>query len=179
MPKRAKKEAPVKDVAGHFPLAEEYASRYDFAEADAIEVHQRLLATAEAVERAASRLVASFGSDKTRGRYGVMRVLYFAPEGRMSQNEIGQHMNTTPASVTYLVDSLERDNLVARRPHPTDRRVTWVELTPAGIEVCEELVPAMARHMTNLSAGFTPRERLQLNKLLAKLRAAALLMARD
>ena len=57
--------------------------------------------------------------------------------------------------------------------------MTWVELTPAGIEVCEELVPAMARHMTNLSAAFTPRERLQLNKLLAKLRAAALLMARD
>src|SRR5438552_654557 len=83
-------------VAGHFPLADEYASRYDFAEADAIEVHQRLLATSEAVERAASRLVASFGSDKTRGRYGVMRVLYFSPEGRMSQNEIGLHMNTTP-----------------------------------------------------------------------------------
>jgi DNA-binding MarR family transcriptional regulator len=179
MAKRAKKDAPPKDVAGHFPLADAYASRYAFAEADAIEVHQRLLATSEAVERAAQRLVSQFGTDKTRGRYGVMRVLYFSPDGRMSQNEIGENMNTTPASVTYLVDSLERDNLVARRPHPTDRRVTWVELTPAGIEVCETLVPAMARHMTNLAAGFTPRERLQLNKLLAKLRAAAQQMARE
>ena len=179
MAKRAKKEPPVKDVAGHFPLADEYARRYDFAEADAIEVHQRLLATSEAVERAASRLVATFGTDKTRGRYGVMRVLYFSPDGRMSQNEIGENMNTTPASVTYLVDSLERDGIVARRPHPTDRRVTWVELTPAGIEVCETLVPAMARHMTNLSASLSPRERLQLNKLLAKLRAVALQAARE
>ena len=178
MPKRVKKEAP-KDVAGHFPLADAYANRYDFAEADAIEMHQRLLATAEAVERSGSRRIATFGSDKTRGRYGVMRVLYFSPEGRMSQNEIGENMNTTPASVTYLVDSLERDGLVARRPHPTDRRVTWVELTPAGIETSETLVPAMAHHMTDLAASFTQRERLQLNKLLAKLRAVALLAARD
>ena len=177
MPKR-KKETP-KDVAGHFPLADAYAERYPFAERDAIEMHQRLAATAEAVERAAARLISSFGTDKTRGRYGVMRVLYFSAEGRMSQNEIGENMNTTPASVTYLVDSLERDGLVARRPHPTDRRVTWVELTPEGIKTCETLVPAMARHMTNLAATFTPRERLQLNKLLAKLRAVALQAARD
>ena len=171
--KRSKKDTP-KDVAGHLPLADAYAEKYDFAERDAIEVHQRLLATAEAVQRSNQRLIGSYGSDKTPGRYGVLRVLYFAPEGRMSQNEIGEHMNTTPASITYLVDSLERDNLVARRPHPTDRRVTWVELTPDGITTCETLVPAMARHMTALAANFTPRERLQLNKLLVKLRANAL-----
>jgi DNA-binding MarR family transcriptional regulator len=34
--------------------------------------------------------------------------------------------------VTDLVDALESDGLVARRPHPTDRRATLVGLTRRG-----------------------------------------------
>ncbi len=37
-----------------------------------------------------------------------------------------------PRNVTSLVDALEENGLVARRPHPTDRRATLVELTGSG-----------------------------------------------
>jgi DNA-binding MarR family transcriptional regulator len=38
----------------------------------------------------------------------------------------------TQRRITALVDALEEDGLVKRRPHPTDGRSTLVSITPAG-----------------------------------------------
>ena len=37
-----------------------------------------------------------------------------------------------PSTLTGVVDRLERRGLVAREPHPTDRRAFWVTPTPEG-----------------------------------------------
>ena len=42
-------------------------------------------------------------------------------------------------SVQRVADVLEREGLVAYRPHPTDRRTKLVELTPRGQEVLGEI----------------------------------------
>ena len=44
---------------------------------------------------------------------------------------------------------------------PTDRRGSFVELTQPGGEVCDALVPPMARLMTEMAAGFTEAEKQQ------------------
>lgn len=69
--------------------------------------------------------------------------------------------------------TLSAFGLVSRSPHPTDGRVAWIELTPAGKEISALPFSAMAEQMTNLvlrlrakkfrcSATFPthPRERL-------------------
>jgi hypothetical protein len=48
----------------------------------------------------------------------------------MSQRELAERLLLTSGAVTQLVDRLERMRLVSRRPHPTDRRITLVELAP-------------------------------------------------
>ncbi|MDQ1482400.1 MAG: hypothetical protein QOF35_476 [Actinomycetota bacterium] len=50
--------------------------------------------------------------------------------GGLTQRELGERLLLTSGAVTMLVDRLERDGLVNRRPHPTDRRKTIVELAP-------------------------------------------------
>ena len=50
----------------------------------------------------------------------------------MTQRELSQQLRCTPRNVTDLVDALEAAGLVARGPHPTDRRATLVSLTDRG-----------------------------------------------
>jgi DNA-binding MarR family transcriptional regulator len=37
-----------------------------------------------------------------------------------------------PSNATFVLDRLEEQGLVERRPHPTDRRAKQIVLTPAG-----------------------------------------------
>jgi hypothetical protein len=53
---------------------------------------------------------------------------YLESLGPLTQRELGGHLLLTSGAVTMLVDRLERDGLVRRDPHPTDRRVTLVSL---------------------------------------------------
>ncbi len=50
----------------------------------------------------------------------------------VTQRELSQALRCTPRNVTDLVDALEAAGLVARGPHPTDRRATLVSLTRPG-----------------------------------------------
>src|ERR671922_327023 len=50
----------------------------------------------------------------------------------MTQRALSRALRCTPPNVTDLVDALEAAGLVARGPHPTDRRATLVGLTDAG-----------------------------------------------
>jgi DNA-binding MarR family transcriptional regulator len=45
---------------------------------------------------------------------------------------LGERLGVTPRNVTKLVDALEEEGLLRRKPHPTDRRATLIELTPEG-----------------------------------------------
>jgi DNA-binding MarR family transcriptional regulator len=59
--------------------------------------------------------------------------------GVMSPSELGERLIVTRATVTGLVDSLERRGFVRRSINPVDRRSFLIEITPAGIDVLREL----------------------------------------
>jgi DNA-binding MarR family transcriptional regulator len=50
----------------------------------------------------------------------------------MPLGKIGQRLQVHPASVTNVIDRLEADGLVRRRPHPTDQRTTLAAITAKG-----------------------------------------------
>jgi DNA-binding MarR family transcriptional regulator len=52
--------------------------------------------------------------------------------GNMRMKELAQKMGITTGALTVLVDRVERQGLVTRKPHETDRRSIRVELTPEG-----------------------------------------------
>jgi DNA-binding MarR family transcriptional regulator len=61
--------------------------------------------------------------------YKLMRALENSDQ---SMREISEVLHISPRTVTDMIDGLEARALVARRPHPADRRVTLLHLTPVG-----------------------------------------------
>jgi DNA-binding MarR family transcriptional regulator len=59
--------------------------------------------------------------------------------GPLSPSEIGEQLIVTRATVTGVVDSLERRELVRRRPNPADRRSILVDITPAGLDIVQQV----------------------------------------
>jgi DNA-binding MarR family transcriptional regulator len=119
------------------------------------------------------RLCDSLGISRTIGRYQLLRILYFKPEHRLTQVEVAGEMQVTSANITFLVDGLEKDQLVRRVPSLTDRRTVYVELTEAGQAFSERIVPSLAHFLAELTEGFTDDEKRQLSQLLDRVRRNA------
>lgn len=64
-------------------------------------------------------------------RYEVLVVLYFNPDP-VSLSFIAGALQLHQATVTGLVDKLEKQGLLVRQPHPDDRRSTLARLTRQG-----------------------------------------------
>ena len=68
--------------------------------------------------------------------YGTMRALRAA--GPVTQGQLGDLLDVSPASVVQIVDHLEARGLVERRRDTEDRRAYRLHLRPAAEDVLEE-----------------------------------------
>lgn len=70
--------------------------------------------------------------------YPRLKLLYALHcDGPQRMADLASTLEVTPRSVTALVDGLEREALVRRQPHPTDRRATMIELTAEARQAVE------------------------------------------
>lgn len=76
-------------------------------------------------------------------RYEVLMLLVFSRRGSLPMRVIGQRLQVHPTSVTNAVDRLESAGLVVRKPHPSDRRATLIEITEAGRGVAQGATQAL------------------------------------
>ncbi|QGH70866.1 winged helix DNA-binding protein [Pseudactinotalea sp. HY158] len=90
--------------------------------------------------------------------------------GELRLSDLAARLRIAARSVTEVVDALCEKGLVQRRPSPTDRRATAVELTEAGARLHEDLA-ARRPNAADLFAPLSEREREQLHALLSKLHA--------
>jgi DNA-binding MarR family transcriptional regulator len=149
-------------------IAAAYVHKYPWGSRQAIEICFRVESAAAALVNASHDLQKSLGLEVSAGRAAVLRALFFSRTQAMSQVEIGSETNVTPANVTYQVDTLEKAGLVARGPHPSDRRITLVELTDKGRGVCENLFPARTLMLTRAGDAFSDQEASRFLELLEK-----------
>jgi DNA-binding MarR family transcriptional regulator len=84
----------------------------------------------------------------------------------LSPTTIAERLIVTTASVTSLLDTLERRGLVARRPDLADRRRVLVELTAAGRTHVDRVLPEMVALQTAVLAEMSEPQRKQLLALL-------------
>src|ERR1700722_1523621 len=67
--------------------------------------------------------------------YVRLRLLTALKHGEgQTMASLAQALNVTPRRVTDLVDALEADGLVERRPNPRDGRSTLISITPDGLK---------------------------------------------
>jgi DNA-binding MarR family transcriptional regulator len=86
----------------------------------------------------------------------------------LSPTTIAERLIVTTASVTSLVDTLERRGLVSRTPDPDDRRRVLVALTDEGRALIDRVLPEVVTLQTAVMNGLTEPQRKQLLILLDK-----------
>ena len=97
-----------------------------------------------------------------------MVLLWRLPPGMtLTMGEIGQRLYCDASFVTGLVDRLEQDGLIERRPDPRDRRVTLVALTSAGEKARDRALELLYEPPPEFAA-LDPAELEQLAELLQK-----------
>ena len=116
------------------------------------------------------RLRDSFGV--TLPRFDLMAQLDRAPGG-MTLGELSQRMMVTNGNVTGLVDRLVAQNLVDRKPSPTDRRAQIVSLTPEGRKAFRAMARANGNWMGEMFADLSGGDISELMRLLDKAKASA------
>ncbi|WP_250003774.1 MarR family winged helix-turn-helix transcriptional regulator [Actinoplanes sp. M2I2] len=87
------------------------------------------------------------------------------------QRDIARMTRTSAASVSSLLQGLERRGLVERRSEPGNERVKQVFATPAGQELIAGFDTAMAAADETILAPLDEQERATLHTLLAKITA--------
>lgn len=119
------------------------------------------------VQGATERLLQELGLHSLSA-FNVLTVVHGAG-GPLPPSVIADRMVVSRATVTGLVDSLERRGLVERRGDRRDGRMRVVALTRRGKGVTERLLPELHRFERDLLAALTEGEQRQLLRLVAKL----------
>ncbi|WP_413812571.1 MarR family winged helix-turn-helix transcriptional regulator [Streptomyces sp. OE57] len=84
--------------------------------------------------------------------------------GPMTMRELAERMSCEPSNATFVVDKLEKQGLVERRAHPTDRRAKHLVLSAEGTALRERLLELLAQDSP--LAGLTPQQQHVLQDLL-------------
>jgi DNA-binding MarR family transcriptional regulator len=143
--------------------------RYGCVDGAACEACILLLHTANDVVGAFATHLSSH--EVSQGRFIVLMMLNREPEKHFMPSQLAEMCCVTKATMTGLVDGLERDGLVTRHPSQDDRRATFVSLSPAGLALLDRILPPHFERVAALMQGLSPEERKDLSRLLAKVRA--------
>ena len=106
----------------------------------------------------------------TYPRLRVLETLHC--KGPAMMRTLADGLGLSARNLTAVADGLEADGLVRRVAHPTDRRVTILELTDSGFAAADEsLAPRMAE-ISRLFDELTPTARSEFQQSHAALVAA-------
>jgi DNA-binding MarR family transcriptional regulator len=103
----------------------------------------------------------------TYARLRLLQALHCG--GPAIMRDLGVQLGVSPRNMTAMVDALEDAQLVVRRPHPTDRRATLVELSPGGAREAEQALEPRLDAMAELFEGFSAAEQQAFADALARL----------
>jgi len=122
----------------------------------------------DAILYAAHRIRTS--ADASLREYGLSlpayKVLRALENSDQSMREVSEVLHVSPRTVTDMIDSLETRGLVARGPHPADRRVTLLSLTPDGRRQLAAAAALADRSHGAAISGLSRQDQQALRRLL-------------
>jgi len=105
----------------------------------------------------------------SRGRFFVLMSMFHNEGAPFTPGDIAERLDVSRATITGLLDGLEKERLVERRRFPGDRRKVDVYLTEEGQELLDEILPDHYRRVSALMGGLTRDEQEKLCGLLEKM----------
>ena len=113
------------------------------------------------------------GHNLSQGRFIVLMLLNRYPDTPQNPCELARKAGVTRATMTGLLDGLEREEFITRKTVADDRRMLDVALSPKGKKFLEMITPGYFRLIRRCMAGLTQPEKEQMITLLTKLGATA------
>lgn len=99
--------------------------------------------------------------------FAVLELLYH--KGRQPLQKIGSKILLASGSITYVVDKLEKRGFIKRVSCPSDRRVTYAEISDEGAAFMSSIFPEHEQKLHELMSALTPEEKGVAIDLLKKL----------
>ena len=127
-------------------------------------IHTLLSRTAHVVQKYLRPHLGKLGLSP--GQPKVLRCL--AARGPCSQRVLADYCEVDPSAICRMLDSMERDGFLVRRPSKTDRRVGEVTMTEKGREAFAAWDSQHQQLEETMLRGFSPQEREQLRDFLAR-----------
>lgn len=103
----------------------------------------------------------------TSSQFEVLSRLSVTPG--ITQQELAEKLLVTKGNVCGLIDRLEDQDLVERRPDPDDRRSYMLYLTSKGQKLASEVIPAHEEFISEHMSALSDEEQTQLHALLRNL----------
>jgi DNA-binding MarR family transcriptional regulator len=104
------------------------------------------------------------------GQAVCLRLL--AAHDGITQRDLAQTLQLSRPTVSKMLRAMEKNGVVARRPHDTDQRLTCVFLTAAGRDLETKLRRVAADYVDATIGTLSRDDRLELARLLGELSAS-------
>lgn len=143
-----------------------FAHRTKGADPGAIETLLVLQGAAGAVNRALERFLARYGLSPAR--FFVLLMLMDSAEG-MKPSAIADGLGVRKATITGLLEGLERDGLVRRTPDGGDRRAFRIHPTQVAKGLMEGVLKEYYRHVGSWFGGVSGGGRRTIEGVLASI----------
>lgn len=105
----------------------------------------------------------------TNSQFRILMILYKADGEVVRQIDIERGLSMTNPTVTGLIKSLEKNNLVMRIDNPDDKRSKILILTKAAINRKEEFIALSKSIEEEMTSNLTDNEIIELKLLLNKI----------
>jgi len=125
----------------------------------------KLARAAESVGSRIHRHLAAYSL--TSSQFGVLEALQHL--GPMSQKTLSRKILKSTGNITHVLDNMERQGLVIRKPDPADRRALQVHLTRSGKRLIARLFPRHSEIITQEMSVLSGTEQQELGRLCRKL----------
>jgi len=155
----------LKDLPTDIPL-QEFSRRYSNMNPSALKTCAELMRTGSDLLSAFETVLGKYGL--SQGRFLVLIVMNRTPREAVNPSVLAEKLGVRRATVTGLLDGLERSNLIERVADDRDRRKIGVRLTDDGRQGLEKILPHYYRNMAKLTVGLSENERQTMISLLAK-----------
>jgi len=111
------------------------------------------------------------GHGMSRGRFMVMGVLARETPKAMCPSDLAAVCGVTRATITGLIDSLERDNMVMRQQSAGDHRMMHIRLTDEGRRFLDKVMPDYYRRVGQITVQLSQSEKAGMHAALGKIKA--------
>lgn len=115
------------------------------------------------------RVFAEAEVDLTKDQWLVLKKVYDAASG-ISPLEIAKVLGKEAASMTRILDIMERKALLTREPNPADRRSSLIRPTESGEDLYQRVLPLIKHIRAQAIAELSPETVKTLRKTLRKIR---------